>query len=163
MAKKKKKRPALWFEKEPYESARRLEEEFHRMMQKFWARPFEFKVPEMKIRMPPEFLRTIPVDMASSNGELIIRASLPGFEKDEISLKVSEGAVEITAQKKREKITQKKEFYRREIGYGAARRVLALPVRVLPETARAKFEKGVLEIRVKKAVKKKKAKKVKVK
>ena len=162
MAKKKKERPPFWFE-EPYESARRLEEEFHRMMQRFWARPFEFRIPEIKMRIPPEFLRSIPVDIASSNGELIIRASLPGFEKDEIKVKLSEDSIEIFAQKKKEKITEKKAFYRREIGFGAARRIMSLPIRVRPETAKAKFESGVLEIRVKKAVEKKKVKEIKVK
>lgn len=158
---KPRKRPAFWFE-EPYEAARRVEEEFHKNMSRFWANPFEFTIPEMKVKVPTEFLRTIPIDMAESDGVLIIRASLPGYEKKDIKLKVSENSIDISAQKRREEVTAKKAFYRREIGYGAARRVIPLPAPVLPETAKAKFEKGVLEITVKKAAVKKKEKGVRL-
>ncbi|MEM5814260.1 MAG: Hsp20/alpha crystallin family protein [Candidatus Aenigmatarchaeota archaeon] len=158
---KPKKRPAFWFE-EPYETARKIEEEFHRNMSRFWANPFEFTMPEMKVKVPHEFLRTIPIDVAESDGELLIKASLPGYEKKDVKLKVSENSVSISAQRKREEVTAEKSFYRREIGYGAASRTIPLPTPVLPETAKAKFEKGVLEITVKKAAAKKREKEIRL-
>ena len=97
----------------------------------------------------------IPIDVAETEDELVIRASLPGYEKKDIKLKMGENSVDISAHRKREEITAKESFYKREIGYGAERRVIPLPTAVVPETARAKFENGVLEITVKKAAAKK--------
>lgn len=158
---KRKKRPPLWFE--PYETARRLEEEFHRAMAEMWRRPFEFRFRLPRLEVPRELVRTIPVDVIDTDKELIVRAELPGFEKDEISLKVTPTAIDISAERKRERIERADTFYRRERAYGAARRYMSLPAEIIPEKVRAKFEAGVLEIVLpKKIVKKPLAKKVKI-
>lgn len=138
----------------------------------FWD-PFEELIDEierMRKRMKKLFktfpsmraeLETFPVDVYESDEELIIRADLPGFEKDEISVKVFEDSVDIRAAKK-ERVEEKREgYYRAERRFGAVRRVIPLPVEVEPESAKAKLEKGVLEIRVRKA-KVKKGKELKI-
>lgn len=155
MAKRKKKYP-FWFES-PFEAMRRIEESFHRTMAEMWREPFEFKfrVPEMKFPLA----RTIPVDIAETDSELIIRADLPGFEKDEIRLKVTPTTVDISAEKKKETIERGKTFFKQERAYGAARRMMTLPVEIKPEDAKAKFEAGVLTIEMPKMEIKKKAKK----
>ena len=152
---KKKKHP-IWFES-PFEAMRRMEESFHRSMADMWKTPFGFRLSETKF--PKEFVRTIPIDIAETDGELILRADLPGFEKDEIRLKVTSTTVDISAEKKKETIERGKTFFKQERAYGAARRVLTLPVEIKPEGAKAKFEAGVLTIEMPKVEIKKKAKK----
>lgn len=132
-----------------------MEEDFHRMMQDMWR----FPMPKMKL----EFARTIPIDIAESEKELVLRAELPGFNKDEIKLKVTPNAIDISAEKKKISIDKGKTFYRQERSYGSARRVMALPTEVKTEGMKAKFENGVLEVlMLKKEVKKKEEKEVKV-
>lgn len=116
-------------------------------------------MPKMKL----EFARTIPIDIAESEKELILRAELPGFNKDEIKLKVTPNTIDISAEKKKISIDKGETFYRQERSYGSARRVMALPAEVKTEGVKAKFENGILEaVMLKKEVKKKEEKEVKV-
>lgn len=150
----KRKRYPFWFE-EPFERLRRMEEDFHRIMQDMWR----FEIPKMKL----EFSRTIPVDIAETEKELILRAELPGFSKDEIKLKVTPNTVDISAEKKKVSISKGETFYKQERSYGSARRVMTLPTEVKTEGVKAKFENGVLEIVMqKKEAKKKEEKEIKI-
>jgi len=119
-----------------------MEEDFHRMMQDMW------KIPMPKMRL--EFIRTIPIDIAESDGELVLRAELPEFNKDEIKLKVTPTTVDISAEKKKISIDKGKTFYKQKRSYGSARRIMTLPAEVKAEGIKAKFENGVLEIVLKK-------------
>jgi len=150
----KKKKYPFWFES--FEGLRRMEEDFHRMMQDMWR----FPMPKMKL----EFARTIPIDIAESERELILRAELPGFNKDEIRLKVTPNTIDISAEKKKISIDKGKTFYRQERSYGSARRVMTLPTEVKTEGVKTKFENGVLEIimQKKEVAKKKEEKEIKV-
>ena len=60
------------------------------------------------------------------------------------------------------KVEETERVYRAERRFWTLRRFLTLPVEVDPDTAKAKLEKGILEIRVKKAKPSKKAKKVEI-
>lgn len=97
------------------------------------------------------FARTVLLKLADSNKELIVRAELPGFKKDEISLKVTENAIFLAAEKKKQKLEQAKGFFRAEKSYGSASRMFTLPHPVKPAEAKAKFVDGVLEIILPKA------------
>jgi HSP20 family protein len=80
-----------------------------------------------------EFTRTMPIDIAESERELILRAELPGFNKDEIKLKITPTTVDVSAEKKKISIDKGKTFYRQERSYGSASRVMTLPVEVKTE------------------------------
>jgi HSP20 family protein len=148
----KNKKYPLWFES--FEGLNRIDEEIRRMMKDFY-----FQMPKMKIG----FSRTIPIDMAESDKELIIRAELPGFSKDELRLKVTPNALDISAEKKKISVEKGENFYKQEKVYGSARRVMSLPMEVKTEGVKAKFENGILEIVVpKKEFKKREGKEVKV-
>jgi HSP20 family protein len=153
----KKKKYPLWFETS-FEGIRKAEEEFHRTMADMWREPFEF--PDIK----KDFVKSIPIDLAESNGELILRAELPGFNKDEIKLKVTPTTVDISAGKKKVSIDKGKTFYRQERSYGSARRIMTLPTEVKTEGIKAKFENGILEVimQKKEVTKKKEEKEIRV-
>jgi len=141
-------------------------------MKMIWD-PFEELIEEMErmrrrmrrlfregFRMPVE--ASFPIDVYEEDDELVIRADLPGFKKEEIAVRVQEDSIDIKAMHK-EKVEEKREgFYRAERRVGGLRRIIPLPAIVNPETAKAKLENGVLEIRVKKVEEKKKGKKVEI-
>jgi len=154
----KKKKYQFWFES--FEGLRRMEEDFHRTMQEMWKEPW-FKLQEIKL---PTITRFIPIDIAESVDELVLRAELPGFNKDEIKLKVTPTSVDISAEKKKISVEKGKTFYKQERSYGTARRVMSLPAEIRTEGIKTKFENGVLEIIMQKreVTKKKEEKEIKI-
>ena len=104
-----------------------------------------------------------PVDVAETEDELIVKADLPGFKKEEVVIKATKNTLEIVAQKKEVRKEKTETMFRAERKFGALRRAFTLPAEIIPETAKANMQDGVLEIRFKKAKPKKKAKEIKVK
>lgn len=151
------KKHALWFEPaERMENLLKAEEDIHRMMRNFWKKPFEFGAGETL----PRRMGAIPIGLSETDKELIARAELPGFSKEEIRLKVTENTIEISAEKKRQTVQKGKNIFRRERSFGATRRIIGLPYIVKPDETRAKFENGVLTIMMPKAEQKRKAKEI---
>ena len=136
----------------------------------FWEEPFERifeELERMRRRLQglvptPSFAETFPLDLIDEEDELVIRADLPGFRKDEVSVRLDETTLSIQARHKEKRVERAERFYRAERKVGVLRRTLTLPTEVKPETARAKLENGVLEIRVKKAKPRKRGKEVRI-
>jgi HSP20 family protein len=82
------------------------------------------------LKMRLEFTRTIPIDIVESDEELILKAELPGINKDEMKLKVTPTMYDISAEKTKISVDKGKTFYRQERSYGSARRVMTLPIEV---------------------------------
>ncbi len=93
---------------------------------------------------------SIPVEIKETDEDIIVRAELPGFSKDEISVYLTEHTLEIWAEHKEKKVEKEERMIRSERRYGAVKRVITLPIEVDPETAEAKLENGILEIKAKK-------------
>lgn len=140
-----------WYYWDPFDEMEKMKRWLDKMMQTF-GRPF----------VKTDFL-SFPVDISETDENIIVRAELPGFKKDEISLKATENSVEISAEHKEKKIERGERFYRAERRYGAYKRFLTLPVPVDYEKADAKLKDGVLTIVLPKKEKKKVGKKIKVK
>ena len=102
--------------------------------------------------------RMPPCDVLETDGEVVVRAALPGIEKENILVNVDEHSVEITAEKKAEEVEEKKGYYRRERAYKGFYRKIALPTIIDPDRASARFENGVLEVRAPKIARKEKKK-----
>jgi len=129
-------------------------EELERMRRRFRRLLRRIEIPEM--------YESFPVDVFEENDEIVIRADLPGFKKNEIQVRVLENAIDIKAEKKEEVEEKAEGFYKAERKYGKLRRIIPLPLPVDSESAKAKLENGVLEIRVKKKIKERKGKEVKI-
>jgi len=86
------------------------------------------------------------VEMLQRNNELVIRADLPGLSKDDVRVDVTEDAVTIQGERKREHEEEKGGVYRSERSYGSFSRVIALPDGAMTDQAKAIFKDGVLEV-----------------
>jgi HSP20 family protein len=143
----------VWFE--PFEEIERLHKRIHELMRRVWE-PFR----ELRLEIPE--IAYFPVDIAETPEEIVVRADLPGFEKEDVRLRVSERTLEIEAGRKEVKKEVTETMIRAERRVGALRRSIALPTEVDPETAKASMERGVLEVRVKKVKPARKVKEVKI-
>lgn len=89
---------------------------------------------------------TPDVEVFQKNNELIIRADLPGLKRDEVNVEVTDQAVTIQGERKREVEEEHEGLYRSERSYGSFWRVIPLPEGAISEQAKATFRDGVLEI-----------------
>ncbi|MCC6970596.1 MAG: Hsp20/alpha crystallin family protein [Phycisphaerales bacterium] len=89
---------------------------------------------------------TLPIDLSEDEKSIFVRASLPGFKKDEIEVEVHDGVVSIKAARSEEKETTDEKFYRRERRFGSVSRRVALPTVVDEQKVAAELKDGVLTL-----------------
>jgi HSP20 family protein len=94
---------------------------------------------------------TFPVEVSETEGEIEVKASLPGVKPDEVEITVQNDVLTIKAEHKDTSEEKKRDYYRREIRYGAFHRSMSLPVSVDSDKAEATFENGVLSLTLPKA------------
>lgn len=86
------------------------------------------------------------VDMFERKGQLVVRADLPGLNKEDVKVEITDSELVIDGERKTEKEEEKEGYYRSECTYGAFKRAVRLPDGIKPEEAKASFKNGVLEI-----------------
>lgn len=86
------------------------------------------------------------IDMFQRGNELVVKADLPGMNKDEVKVDVTDDAITITGERRREHEEEREGIYRIERSSGSFRRVVALPEGAITDQAKATFRSGVLEI-----------------
>ncbi|MDZ7374241.1 MAG: Hsp20/alpha crystallin family protein [candidate division KSB1 bacterium] len=91
------------------------------------------------------------VEVSETDDEVVVKAEVPGLDKKDLKLTVDDGTLVIRGETREEKEDKRRNFYAREIRYGAIYREVPLPAEVLPEKATAKLRKGILEVRIPKA------------
>lgn len=86
------------------------------------------------------------VEVFEREGQLVVRADLPGLNKDDVKVEVTDDWVTITGERKQEHEEKRDGFYRSERSYGSFYRQIPLPEGVNADDANATFKDGVLEI-----------------
>jgi HSP20 family protein len=87
-----------------------------------------------------------PVDVFETPESIVLKADLPDVKKDEVDISIENNTLTIKGERKMEKETTEKNFYRCERSYGAFTRSFTLPPTVETEKAEAAFENGVLTL-----------------
>jgi len=102
------------------------------------------------------------VDMFEDGGDIVVKAELPGIKKEDLEVTLTDGAITISGDKKKEKEIKKKDYYKWERSYGSFCRTLSLPSEVQADKVKSTFKDGILEVRMPKS-EQAKSKEVKVK
>ena len=89
---------------------------------------------------------TLPVDISERDGDLVVRASLPGFGRDEIDVRVNDGVLSISASHGDDGEQTDERFYRRERRSGTLSRRITLPRKVRDAEVAAELVDGVLTL-----------------
>lgn len=91
----------------------------------------------------------IRVDEFRDGDEYVVRADLPGIDPDkDVELTVSDGLLNIQAERREEEHKEDRGHRRREIRYGSFSRSLPLPGGVKESDISATYKDGILEIRI---------------
>ena len=91
---------------------------------------------------------TLGVDISETPEELIVRASLPGYKRDEIDVQLHQGVLSIKAEHKESEAGGEERYHRRERFWGTVNRRLALPGVLHDANVKAELRDGVLTLRI---------------
>ena len=124
--------------------ARSMEEFFEDFPPRRWMETFEPLGWQWPMGIDLE--RSFRVDILDYDKELIVRAELPGVEKDDIEVTIAGDRLTIEAEREFEEEETKESFYRHELGYGELRRTIALPVEIDAQHIEAELKDGILKV-----------------
>ncbi|HZB96997.1 MAG TPA: Hsp20/alpha crystallin family protein [Candidatus Sulfotelmatobacter sp.] len=88
----------------------------------------------------------LPIDIHSNEKELIVEASVPGYEPDEVNVTFDNGVLTIEAERKKEARQEERNWVRQERFVGRLYRQVQLGEGVNFDQAQATFKNGVLTI-----------------
>jgi HSP20 family protein len=91
------------------------------------------------------------VDMRETDKEIIVSATVPGMEPDDISIDVTKEWVTITGERKKEEERPEETYHLRQQRYGVFKVSYALPAEVKAENVTAVYKNGILEVTMPKA------------
>jgi HSP20 family protein len=93
--------------------------------------------------------RWIPaMDLVENEDTFVLRADLPGLSEADVDIEVEDNVLTVSGERKSEHEDRKEGYYRVERSFGSFRRSLTLPEGVEPESVKATFDRGVLEVSI---------------
>jgi HSP20 family protein len=92
-----------------------------------------------------------PTDVSEDEGSLQISMELPGVEPDDVRLSLENNILTIRGEKRQQTDENNERVHRFERTYGVFERTFALPSTVDPDKIEARYENGVLLVRIPKA------------
>ncbi|UCG95880.1 MAG: Hsp20/alpha crystallin family protein [archaeon] len=105
----------------------------------------------------------IPVDLSETEGSIIVKANMPGIDKQNVSLRIVDNRLVIEGEQSEEEREEKKNYFRQERRYGNFHREISLPVEVEEDSTKAEMKDGVLMVELPKKEKgRKKGKELKI-
>ncbi len=136
----------------PFAFMRRFSEEMDRLFDDFgfggnWVGPSFGR--EFFPRNLGEFRQPLwspQIETFEREGQLVIRADLPGLKKDDVNVEITQDAITISGERREENEESCEGYYRSERSYGSFFRSIPLPEGVNADEANATFNNGVLEI-----------------
>jgi HSP20 family protein len=138
-----------------WDEMRKMQEQMDNMFDSFFARDREHLMLDdfnnrNLINSELTNYREPVCDMYENDKEIITEIELPGINKKDIKINVSEDSVEIkTETKKEDKVEDKKKgMYRLERSYSGFYRKFALPKNVDNNKAEAEYKDGILKIKI---------------
>lgn len=86
------------------------------------------------------------VDIFETESEIVVKAELPGVDKNSISLNLERNVLTLRGERRFEKETKEENYHRIERSYGSFSRSFSIPATVEEDKIRAEYKDGVLKI-----------------
>lgn len=125
----------------PFRMLEEMEHMFENLVPHGWLRPFRSEHTLFAEGMPR-------VDVIERDDTIIVRAALPGVEKDDMEVSTTPTTVTIRGSMRKETKEEKDEYYRCEISTGNYLRTVSLPASIDETKVKAKFKNGMLELKL---------------
>jgi HSP20 family protein len=128
---------------EPLNLLRQMTSELDRMFDEPWTM---FRWPSAAAASLDAPIWAPKVDVVTKNNSLITRVDLPGMKKEDVLVKIEDGYLTLSGERKKELKEEKDNVYREEREYGSFCRSVPLPKGVKADDVKATFANGVLEV-----------------
>ena len=142
---KKTQAPRAW---RPSMDLDRWDSDVERIVKQFFSQPMMPWWPERWVRAEAAEANAPIVDMFYERDDIVIKAELPGMEKDDIQVNLADHLLTLHGEKRRMEKIDEDDYVCSERAYGSFSRTLELPADVQGEKVNASFKNGVLEIRL---------------
>lgn len=86
------------------------------------------------------------VDIIEQNGEYLLKVEVPEVKKEDLKVRVEDGTLQITGERKSEKEEKGRRFHRLERSYGSFERSFSLPEDVDAARVTSDFRDGILHV-----------------
>lgn len=130
---------------DPFRGMLRMEQELDRMFDRLLGRRF------WPLEAADEGVRIPSVDVSEDENEVVVKAELPGIDKDKINLEVTPEQLSLSAEMSEEKEEKQATYHRRERVWGCYQRTISLPAEVVSDQAKATYRDGLLTVRLPKS------------
>jgi HSP20 family protein len=125
---------------EPLRELTTLQNEMNRLFGQVFDTP---------VNGPGTLRRWMPaMDLVETEDHFVLRADLPGLSEEDVTIEVEDRVLTVSGERKAEHETSKEGYHRIERAFGAFSRSLTLPEGTDAEAVAAKFDRGVLEVRI---------------
>ena len=109
------------------------------------------RMPDMWDDFSNNFGKSLSSDMWEDNEAVYIKVSLPGINPDDVDITFNKDTVTIKGETKEEEENKDKSYYHKQIRTGSFMQTFSVPGNVNADDAEAKFDKGMLTIKLPKS------------
>jgi len=127
--------------RDPFYDLMNVRNEMDRMLDRYFGHiPFEV-----------EGYGFLDVDMYQTDNNVVVEASIPGIDPDDINISVAGDVLTIKGEVKEETEKKDVDYHIKERKYGSFTRSITLPTQVVADKASAEFKNGILKLTLPKA------------
>lgn len=124
---------------EPFDEMMSLRESMDRLFEDFFSR---------RPRSAGPLVWQPAVEVFETDNEVVVKAELPGIDPKSVNVTVTPEGLSIKGEARAEHEEKGRNYYRRELRYGAFQRTIPLPSEVRSEDTKASFRHGILEVKI---------------
>jgi HSP20 family protein len=95
------------------------------------------------------------VDIYEKGDWIVVQAELPGVAKEDITIDVKDRVLTLRGERKLDREIKEDSYYRRERAYGRFARSFTVPAGVNPDSIKAEFKDGLLNVHIPKPLEQK--------
>ncbi len=96
----------------------------------------------------PAMLDNLPLDVYEKDGNLVVRAALPGVKQEDVKINITQDLLQISAERKDESDVRKGDYYLKEYSAGSWYRSVRLPADVQADKAAATYANGFVTLTI---------------
>lgn len=131
---------------DPFRDLDRIQSEMNRLFEGFG------QAPERGLQTAPGARLWSPsVDVVDADGEIVLRAELPGMSQSDINVELHGDTLTLSGERKFENEQRAESFVRVERSYGRFQRTFTLGVPVQQDKVAATYKDGILEVHLPKS------------